>query len=151
MSSFLQQHTEILLALALLVLFVSGISLRNFLFEEQVARNGEIIVVRKLKFRLPAWLSTRKARARKPYNNVQRDLLSRLFALQALVFGLAVFMLGLAALGTVLYNTISNSNSTGAFISPLLIAYLIIGIICAPLGVLLISQRNRNNPFNSIQ
>ena len=149
MSSFLQQHTEILLALALLVLFVSGISLRNFLYEKQVARNGEVIVVRKVKFRLPAWLSTRKRPARKSYNNVQRDLLSRLFALQALVFGLAVFMLGLAALGTVLYNTIN--NSTGAFISPLLIAYLIVGIICAPLGVLLISQRNRNNPFNSIQ
>ena len=145
MSALLQQHTEILLALVLLVLVVSGITLRNFIYKEQVASNGEIIVVRKLKFRLPVWLSARKARARKSYNSAQRDLLSQLFTLQKLISGLTVFMLGLAAFGTVLYNTINNSS--GVFVSPLLIAYLIIGIVCAPLGVLLISRRNKNNPF----
>ena len=145
MSAFLQQHTEILLALVLLVLFVSGITVRNFLYKKQVASNGEIIVVRKVKFRLPVRLSARKRKARKSYNNAQRDLLSRIFTLQALIFGLSVFMLGLTALGTIFYNIINNIS--GVFISPLLIAYLIIGIICAPLGVLLISQRNKNNPF----
>ncbi|MDC0435300.1 hypothetical protein OAM69_06655 [bacterium] len=145
MSAFLQQHTEILLALVLLVLFVSGITLRNFLYEKQVASNGEIIVVRKVKFRRPVWLRGKTRRARKSYNNAQRNLLSRIFTLQALIFGLSVFMLGLTALGTIFYNIINNIS--GVFISPLLIAYLIVGIICAPLGVLLISRRNKNNPF----
>ena len=145
MSALLQQHTEILLALVLLVVVVSGITLRNFFYKERVASNGEIVVVRKLKFRRPVWLSARKARKRKTYNSAQRDLLSQLFMLQKLISGLTVFMLGLAAFGTVLYNTINNSS--GVFVSPLLIAYLIIGIVCAPLGVLLISQRNKNNPF----
>ena len=145
MSIFLQQHTEILLVVVLLVLFVSGITLRNLFFKKQVASNGEVTVVRKVKFRLPVWLNARKARARKSYNEAQRDLLSQLFTLQALTFGLAVFMLGVTALGTVLYKTINASS--GAFISPLLIAYLIIGIVCAPLGMLLISRRNKNNPF----
>lgn len=147
LSSFYHQYTELLWALLLLVAMATGIVLRNFLYIRQVADNGKVTSTPRFKFHL---LFRRSKNIRctdrpKPYTGKQRRLLARFFSLQTTIFGLTVFMLGLASLGFVLMIVIENNDQS--FISPLSISCLLIGAICATLGVLLIYRRDKNNPF----